>query len=61
MEKFGVEQVIRTGKIALKRGENILQMGGWGDSLISRDAKSVDSITGEMEATNRYLNTNFDN
>lgn len=36
MEKFGIEQVIRTGKIALKRGENPLKMGGWGDTIVDK-------------------------
>ncbi|GMH33637.1 hypothetical protein BSKO_01471 [Bryopsis sp. KO-2023] len=33
MAKFGIEEVVRTGKISLKRGEDLLEMGGWGDSI----------------------------
>ena len=31
--RFGILQVARTGKISLKRGEQLLEMGGWGDGL----------------------------
>ncbi len=31
LAKFGILQVARTGKISLKRGEELLEMGGWGD------------------------------
>lgn len=31
LAKFGVVELARTGKIALKRGADLLQMGGWGD------------------------------
>ncbi len=36
MSKFGVLEVARTGKITLKRGDELLEMGGWGDSMESR-------------------------
>ena len=29
--KFNIAEVARTGKICLKRGEALLDMGGWGD------------------------------
>ncbi len=36
LRKFGIMEVARTGKIALKRGEALLQMGGWGDGAALR-------------------------
>ena len=38
LSKFGILQVARTGKISLKRGERLLEMGGWGDGH-SRNAR----------------------
>eukprot|EP01026_Neomeris_dumetosa_P035017 TRINITY_DN2801_c0_g1_i10.p1 TRINITY_DN2801_c0_g1~~TRINITY_DN2801_c0_g1_i10.p1 ORF type:complete len:535 (-),score=52.95 TRINITY_DN2801_c0_g1_i10:381-1862(-) len=33
MRKFGIVESARTGRITLKRGEELLEMGGWGDGL----------------------------
>lgn len=32
LTKFGIVELVRTGKISLKRGRQLLEMGGWGDS-----------------------------
>ena len=32
--KFNIAEVARTGKICLKRGEALLDMGGWGDGQL---------------------------
>jgi len=39
--KFNIAEVARTGKICLKRGEALLDMGGWGDGQLKqmRDQK----------------------
>lgn len=34
--KFGILELARTGKISLKRGEQLLEMGGWGDGMAKR-------------------------
>lgn len=39
LSRFGIVEVARTGKISLKRGDQLLEMGGWGDGY-SRSAKS---------------------
>ena len=39
LAKFGILQVARTGKISLKRGEELLEMGGWGDGQRSRQPR----------------------
>jgi Small subunit of acetolactate synthase len=36
LAKFGIVELVRTGKIALKRGQQLLEMGGWGDSALRR-------------------------
>lgn len=36
LAKFGIVELMRTGKIALKRGQQLLEMGGWGDSALRR-------------------------
>ena len=36
LSKFGILEIARTGKIALKRGEHLLEMGGWGDGVAKR-------------------------
>jgi Small subunit of acetolactate synthase len=36
LAKFGIVELVRTGKIALKRGRQLLEMGGWGDSALRR-------------------------
>eukprot|EP00803_Ostreobium_quekettii_P011580 evm.model.scf_875.5 EVM.evm.TU.scf_875.5 scf_875:49569-55537(+) len=33
LTKFGIDELVRTGKICLKRGEELLEMGGWGDCI----------------------------
>lgn len=33
LTKFTVKEVARTGRISLKRGEALLEMGGWGDGF----------------------------
>ncbi|KAK9833459.1 hypothetical protein WJX81_007169 [Elliptochloris bilobata] len=37
LSKFGILEIARTGKISLKRGSALLQMGGWGDSSTRRE------------------------
>lgn len=39
LAKFGITQVARTGKISLKRGDDLLEMGGWGDASNRERAK----------------------
>ena len=34
--KFNIAEVARTGKICLKRGEALLDMGGWGDGQLKQ-------------------------
>ena len=36
LSKFGIMEIARTGKISLKRGVDLLEMGGWGDSSTRR-------------------------
>ena len=36
LAKFGIMEIARTGKICLKRGGQLLEMGGWGDSSTRR-------------------------
>jgi len=36
LAKFGIVELARTGKISLKRGRQLLEMGGWGDSATKR-------------------------
>ena len=36
LTKFGIMEIARTGKISLKRGVDLLEMGGWGDSSTKR-------------------------
>lgn len=36
LAKFGILELARTGKICLKRGEEMLDMGGWGEGLVPR-------------------------
>ena len=31
VSKYGIVELARTGKICLKRGEELLEMGGWGE------------------------------
>ena len=34
LHKFGLIAVSRTGRISLKRGSALLEMGGWGDGAL---------------------------
>ena len=43
LAKFGIREIARTGKIALKRGEHLLEMGGWGDG-VARHAKERQNV-----------------
>ncbi|KAK9844927.1 hypothetical protein WJX74_008743 [Apatococcus lobatus] len=36
LAKFGIAEIARTGKISLKRGDHLLEMGGWGDGVERR-------------------------
>lgn len=36
LAKFGIAEIVRTGKISLKRGDHLLEMGGWGDGVERR-------------------------
>ena len=36
LAKFGIAEIVRTGKISLKRGDQLLEMGGWGDGVERR-------------------------
>ena len=42
LSKFGIVEIARTGKISLKRGSALLQMGGWGDSATRREHQASD-------------------
>lgn len=33
LTKFTIKEVARTGRISLKRGDALLEMGGWGDGF----------------------------
>ncbi len=45
LQKFGIMEIARTGKIALKRGEQLLEMGGWGDGAVQRARSKQTTIT----------------
>ena len=51
LAKFGILEIARTGKIALKRGEHLLEMGGWGDGVAKRAKERVNVNVGEGGAT----------
>ena len=36
LAKYGIIELARTGKICLKRGEQLLEMGGWGEGIVPR-------------------------
>ncbi len=46
LSKFGIVEIARTGKISLKRGSALLQMGGWGDSATRREHQASDHSCG---------------
>ncbi len=53
--KFNIAEVARTGKICLKRGEALLDMGGWGDGQLKqmRDQKDrAQSATSHSDGGN---------
>ncbi|KAK9792983.1 hypothetical protein WJX73_007808 [Symbiochloris irregularis] len=41
LAKFGIIELARTGKICLKRGEELLEMGGWGEGIVPRLRKEA--------------------
>jgi len=47
LTKFGILEIARTGKIALKRGEHLLEMGGWGDGVAKRAKERQNVNVGE--------------
>ena len=47
LAKFSVLEVARTGKICLKRGEQLLEVGGWGDGLL-RQRKQRESLAAQQ-------------
>jgi hypothetical protein len=47
LAKFGIREIARTGKIALKRGEHLLEMGGWGDGVARRAKERQNVNVGE--------------
>ena len=51
LAKFGVVELARTGKIALKRGADLLQMGGWTGRWESHDCRPRTSQTGRRRHT----------
>lgn len=50
LSKFGVLEIARTGKISLKRGSALLQMGGWGDSATRRAHQARHCLCNELYA-----------
>ena len=51
LAKFGIMEIARTGKICLKRGRELLEMGGWGDSSTRRTSllrKQVKALTNDI-------------
>ena len=49
LSKYGIIELARTGKICLKRGEELLDMGGWGDAQAAPG--STRSSEGSAEAS----------
>lgn len=45
LQKFGIMEIARTGKIALKRGEHLLEMGGWGDGAVQKARSKQSTLT----------------
>ena len=59
--KFNIAEVARTGKICLKRGEALLDMGGWGDGQMKQmqDQKSrAKAAASESERDNNGSSAN---
>ena len=57
LSKFNIAEVARTGKICLKRGEALLDMGGWGDGQLKhmrdQQGRAQQSRAGDEGATGR--------
>ena len=55
--KFNIAEVARTGKICLKRGEALLDMGGWGDGQLKQmreqQIRAQQSWAGDEAASER--------
>ena len=55
--KFNIAEVARTGKICLKRGEALLDMGGWGDGQLKQmreqQIRAQQSRAGDEAASER--------
>ena len=48
LAKFPVLEVARTGKICLKRGAQLLEVGGWGDGAL-RQRKQRESLAAQQQ------------
>lgn len=57
LSKFNIAEVARTGKICLKRGEALLDMGGWGDGQLKhireQQGRAQHSRAGDEGASGR--------
>lgn len=55
--KFNIAEVARTGKICLKRGEALLDMGGWGDGQLKhmreQQGRALQNRAGDGPASER--------
>ncbi|KAL3159204.1 hypothetical protein ABBQ32_011185 [Trebouxia sp. C0010 RCD-2024] len=60
--KFNIAEVARTGKICLKRGEALLDMGGWGDGQLKhmreRQGRALQNRAGDGAASERDTGSN---
>ncbi len=54
LSKFTLKEVARTGRISLKRGDALLEMGGWGDGFraaqVSKGDNENDSPPAPLES-----------